>query len=101
MAKLTVLTTIRRLDEVIARYCGGCRNDKAKASGAASSNLNPESAGERRKSGTRSPQDACPVMPLSGLLGPPSRPTTGQSDLLELRTIAPRRPKCIWVMVSR
>jgi hypothetical protein len=35
------------LRAVIARYCGGCHNDKAKASGVASSNLNPESAGER------------------------------------------------------
>jgi hypothetical protein len=57
MVKLTVLTTIRGLDEVIARYCYGRRNDNAKASGEGSSNL--ESAGERRKSGTRSPQDAC------------------------------------------
>ena len=101
MVKLTVLTTIRGLDEVIARYCYGCRNDNAKASGVASSNLNPESAGERRKAGTRSPQDACPVMPPYGLPRPAKRTYDGPSDLLDLRAIAPRRPRCIWVMVSR
>src|SRR5262249_41014368 len=77
MVKLTVLTTIRGLDEVIARYCYGCRNDNAKASGEGLQQ--PESRKCRRAAG-RLGQDLrkmhCPVMPPYGLLGPPSGPTT-------------------------